>query len=215
MNFKIGDKVRKVDGTPFEEDNLVGTISEIDFCGDIWIKETAMWYFAYELIKADMNVKELMEQLETTKKQIEMLEKQLEEAKNKEDKRLYYSENEQMKDKYYFINNTDVLSGDNAILLEGRLEHASAFRTREGAERVMRQQELMRKLQRFSEENGGLDIDWNNKNQPKYFIGFHNKIEYYHTWDKRYIGQVFFESEKACEQAIEKFKEELLEYFNN
>ena len=70
----------------------------------------------------------------------------------------------------------------------------------EKAEKIEFQQRLFRKLQRFSDENGGLDIDWSNLFRFKYFIKYNHDTE--NIWvdcksKAQDFGQVYFISEEV------------------
>ncbi|MTO25220.1 hypothetical protein GMC23_14315 [Turicibacter sanguinis] len=90
------------------------------------------------------------------------------------------------------------------------------FETREKAEEINFKQTLFRKLQRFSDENGGNEIDWKSLIQEKYGITYNCKDKtletalYFHHND---FGQVHFISREVTEQAIEVFHDELIKYF--
>ena len=93
-------------------------------------------------------------------------------------------------------------------------EKANYFSTKEKAEEINFKQTLFRKLQRFSDENGGNEIDWNNSR--KYFIEYYSKgeklaVDYaYRLYN---FGQVYFASREIAEKAIELFHDELIKYF--
>ncbi|WP_317327047.1 hypothetical protein [Turicibacter sanguinis] len=93
-------------------------------------------------------------------------------------------------------------------------KQANYFSTKEKAEEIDFKQTLFRKLQRFSDENGGNEIDWNNSR--KYFIKYYSKgeklaVDYaYRLYN---FGQVYFASKEVAEKAIELFHDELIKYF--
>lgn len=94
---------------------------------------------------------------------------------------------------------------------------ANAFTTKEKAEEINFKQTLFRKLQRFSDENGGTEIDWSN-DAWKWHIYFNYmtgdlEAECTHTY--RDFGQVYFLSKDAAEQAIELFRKDLIKYFTH
>ncbi|MDB8554048.1 hypothetical protein [Turicibacter sanguinis] len=95
---------------------------------------------------------------------------------------------------------------------------ANYFSIEEKAEEINFKQTLFRKLQRFSDENGGGEIDWNNANQEKWMIKFdHESNELcvgYNSYFKIF-GQVHFISEEIAKKAIELFRDELIEYFTH
>lgn len=85
------------------------------------------------------------------------------------------------------------------------------FNTREKAEEIEFEQELFRKLKRFSEENDY--IDWTDINF-KYYIKFDSGIlKLGMTISERIQGTVYFGSEDTASKAIELFKDDLIKYF--
>ena len=99
-----------------------------------------------------------------------------------------------MEDKYYY-------------------EDANYFSTEEKAEEINFKQTLFRKLQRFSDENGGTEIDWD---QTKFIIKYSHWsskliIDCYYTAQQ--FGQVYFVSKEVARKAIELFHDDLIKYF--
>ncbi len=95
-------------------------------------------------------------------------------------------------------------------------KQANYFSTEEKAEEINFKQTLFRKLQRFSDENGGNEIDWNDPNQDKWMIRFDHRVEELYVGLNSYIrnfGQVYFISEEVAKNAIELFRDELIKYF--
>ena len=95
-------------------------------------------------------------------------------------------------------------------------KQANYFSTKEKAEEINFKQTLFRKLQRFSDENGGNEIDWKDPNQEKWMIRFDHRVEELCVGLNNYIrnfGQVYFISEEIAEKAIELFRDELIKYF--
>ena len=94
---------------------------------------------------------------------------------------------------------------------------ANAFSTKKKADEINFKQTLFRKLQRFSDENDGNEIDWSN-DAWKWHIYFNYMTgdlvaECTHTY--RDFGQVYFLSKDAAEQAIELFRKDLIKYFTH
>ena len=120
---------------------------------------------------------------------------------------------------YYSINgNSYVEEMTEDMCMEDKYyyEDANYFSTEDKAEEINFKQTLFRKLQRFSDENGGNEIGWKEVDQGKYGIWYnadHGKIEVGSTWAVRDFGQVYFISEEVAQQAIELFKEDLIKYF--
>ena len=93
---------------------------------------------------------------------------------------------------------------------------ANAFTTKEKAEETSFKQTLFRKLQRFSDENGGTEIDWNDEDQTKFSIKYSHwssklSIDCYNTVQQ--FGQVYFASKEVARRAIELFHDDLIKYF--
>ena len=101
-----------------------------------------------------------------------------------------------MEDKYYY-------------------EDANYFSTEEKAEEINFKQTLFRKLQRFSDENGGNEIDWKDITQSKYYI-YYNYYNYRLAFECAQItrtNQVYFISGEVAQQAIDLFHDDLIKYF--
>ena len=104
---------------------------------------------------------------------------------------------------------------------EGKLEDynyekANYFSTKERAEEINFKQTLFRQLQRFSDENGGTEIDWNDEDQTKFSIKYSHwssklSIDCYNTVQQ--FGQVYFASKEVARKAIELFYDDLIKYF--
>lgn len=97
-------------------------------------------------------------------------------------------------------------------------DEANYFSTKEKAEEINFKQTLFRKLQRFSDENGGNEIDWNDGEQSKYSIFYaHNndKLRIRCHWYEEHFGQVYFVSIEVAEKAIELFHDDLIKYFTH
>lgn len=98
-----------------------------------------------------------------------------------------------------------------------RYESANYFSTKEKAEEINFKQTLFRKLQRFSDENGGNKIDWEDRTQKKFFIQYEPSYDFYvdyYYFDKEF-GQVYFASEDIAEKTIELFYDDLIKYFTH
>ena len=97
-------------------------------------------------------------------------------------------------------------------------EVANYFSTREKAEEINFKQTLFRKLQRFSDENGGNEIDWSDDNKRKFFIFYcsvSKELDFYWNYTDKHFGQVYFISEEVVKQAIELFHDDLIKYFTH
>ena len=95
-------------------------------------------------------------------------------------------------------------------------DEANYFSTKEKAEEINFKQTLFRKLQRFSDENGGNEIDWSNFEEPKFRIGYSLADKYLttiHVYTIKSQGCVYFTSGKIAKKAIELFYDDLIKYF--
>ena len=96
-----------------------------------------------------------------------------------------------MEDKYYY-------------------EDANYFSTEEKAEEIDFKQTLFRKLQRFSDENGG------NENERRYYIVYNSFADEFEAESHSFligVGQVHFASKEIAQQAIDLFHDDLIKYF--
>ena len=99
-----------------------------------------------------------------------------------------------------------------------RYKQANYFSTKEKAEEINFKQRLFRKLQRFSDENGGNEIDWENTNQKKYCILYchsFKELQSDFTWVRQNQGQIYFISKEIAEKAIMLFHDDLIKYFTH
>ena len=91
-----------------------------------------------------------------------------------------------MEDKYYY-------------------EDANYFSTEEKAEEINFKQTLFRKLQRFSDENGG------NENERRYYIVYNSFADEFEAESHSFligVGQVRFASKEVAQKAIELFHDD-------
>ena len=94
-----------------------------------------------------------------------------------------------------------------------RYKNANYFSTKEKVEEINFKQTLFRKLQRFSDENGGNEID---TNENKFFIYYNFETKTPDVWSYQKtscFGQVYFISREIAEKAIELFHDDLIKYF--
>ena len=97
-------------------------------------------------------------------------------------------------------------------------KQANYFSTKEKAEEINFKQMLFRKLQRFSDENGGNEIDWNDEIKMKWGIWYNHDYEELASCPYFYgqaFGQVYFISKEIAEKAIMLFHDDLIKYFTH
>ena len=121
---------------------------------------------------------------------------------------------------YYSINGNcyvEVINEDMCMEDKYNYEDANYFSTEDKAEEINFKQTLFRKLQRFSDENRGNEINWNDFKEHKYSIGFDYSLkgELYvdYCFSIRQLGQVYFVSREVAQQAIDLFHDDLIKYF--
>ena len=119
----------------------------------------------------------------------------------------------------YYIDIDGLIEGDLEIF--GNVDNrcfnvANYFSTKEKAEEINFKQTLFRRLQRFSDENGGNEIDWKIDRQAKWCIEYNNdngEIVIVPFYSIMQFGQVYFTSHEVAEQAIQLFHDDLIKYF--
>lgn len=149
----------------------------------------------------------------------EELAEQLQQEINKQkEKKLAGWEKQEDEEAFFYIGSYDVRNFGQYV--NDLYSIANYFSTKEKAEEINFKQTLFRKLQRFSDENGGDKIDWQDGEQDKYFINYN----YYYknlysdsTVDNkdRTFGQVYFISREVAEQALDLFRADLEKYFRD
>lgn len=95
-------------------------------------------------------------------------------------------------------------------------ERANLFSSRKKAEEIDFKQTLMRKLQRYSDMNGGTEIDWNDLHKPKHYICYdqlNGELSVSCTWRCVNPGTVYFTSREVAKIAIESYKSDLMKYY--
>lgn len=120
---------------------------------------------------------------------------------------------------YYSINgNSYVEEMTEDMCMEDKYyyEDANYFSTEEKAEEINFKQTLFRKLQRFSDENGGNEIDLK-RDCHKFCIEYcsYGKLLVSNRFSSttRDFGQVYFTSREVAQQAIFLFHDDLIKYF--
>ena len=118
----------------------------------------------------------------------------------------------------YYIDIDGLIEGDLEIFdnVDNKCFNiANYFSTKEKAEEISFKQTLFRRLQRFSDENGGNEIDWK-IDKAKWCIEYNNdngEIVIVPFYSIMQFGQVYFTSHEVAEQAIQLFHDDLIKYF--
>ena len=125
------------------------------------------------------------------------------------------------REEYYFMNGLleENCTQEGNFSSDGLLyENANYFSTKEKAEEIAFKQTLFRKLQRFSDENGGSEIDWNDSRQGKFSICYDYEDKELRVAVYAYMknfGDVYFISSEIARKAIELFHDDLIKYFTH
>ena len=119
----------------------------------------------------------------------------------------------------YYIDIDGLIEGDLEIFdnVDNRCFNvANYFSTKEKAEEINFKQTLFRKLQRFSDEHGGNEIDLK-RDCHKFCIEYcpYGKLLVSNRFSSttRDFGQVYFTSREVAQQAIQLFHDDLIKYF--
>lgn len=120
------------------------------------------------------------------------------------------------KDWYYAIERAGSVTSlaDNSDYDDRMFNNANYFNNKEYAEYINFKETLMRRLDKFAWEHNARAIDWD-RDVAKYFILFSiddNKLIV--DWNRAYkSNNVYFTSRKIAEQALEKFKGDLMKLY--
>lgn len=141
-----------------------------------------------------------------------------------EEKKKYWTPKE--KEKYFYIEDCIGVSDDRNVQAPidyCRFNIGNCFKTKEEAEHILEKLKVIHELQKFAYENNEGEIDWNNKDQRKYYLiltctgGKNRYMDATYTFELRSVPfNVYFTSEKLAKKAIETIGEERLKkyYFN-
>lgn len=121
---------------------------------------------------------------------------------------------------YYCIQDGSQTCTEEELYLwnnDAMYETANYFPDELTAEKFNKIQILQRKLLRFSLENGGDKIDWEDCNTQKWYIQQHYydaSITVSVCYNTHLPNEVYFISQEVAERAIELFKDEIIEVYN-
>lgn len=125
--------------------------------------------------------------------------------------------NQKNNDNYYVFGFNNQIVHTSSLIRKTEADEDS-FSQLAKAQEIGFKQRTFRKLQRFSDENGGNEIDWSNSESCKYYIYYNyeeEELAVSGAWSVRDFGQVYFKTEELAELAIELFKEDLIKYFTH
>jgi len=165
--------------------------------------EKIQFFRFFDTEVSDMELKEILDAEEKTKKT----------GYEKVEKGEFYYAISSLKEAIEFSGD-DFLSSNT----EKRLKTASYFNDENLAKNIARAERLKYQLRRYAALNGGIPSqkDWQNIKIKKWYIDYlyHTEtIAFFDTYYYKTFGQIYFKDVKACEKAIEIFKDELIWYF--
>lgn len=121
------------------------------------------------------------------------------------------------REKYYSIGKEGSVDWfkDDSAYDDRMFDIANYFNNRNYAEYIAFKETLMRRMDKFAWEYNEKVIDWNDSNQPKYYIKFSNTHnELIIRWS--YLHQsnnIYFTSQEIAEKALEEFKGDLIKLY--
>ena len=120
------------------------------------------------------------------------------------------------KDWYYAIERAGSVTSlaDNSDYDDRMFNNANYFNNKEYAEYIDFKETLMRKLDKFAWEHNARTIDWNDCRHKYYILFSIDDNELIIDWNRVYkSNNVYFTSRKIAEQALEKFKDDLMKLY--
>jgi len=180
-----------------------GGVNTIEFTDESWIAKESQDKFRF--FDTEVSEEELKEILKEEKKKKTGYEKV--------EKGEFYYAISSLKEAIEFSGD-DFLSSNT----EKRFKTASYFNDENLAKNIARAERLKYQLRRYAALNGGIPSqkDWQNIKIKKWYIDYlyHTEtIAFFDTYYYKTFGQIYFKDVKACEKAIEIFKDELIWYF--
>lgn len=121
---------------------------------------------------------------------------------------------------YFFISSTGRVRStkeDSTITDELRYLNINYFNNEEEANKLAKFEFTNRSLMKIASLNNET-IDWNNFNQPKFYLEYDNKegnIEIHETRETRTISTIYFTSKEVAQRALELFMGQLKEIYSN
>lgn len=156
---------------------------------------------------------ELKKKIEELSKELEDLKQELDKAKSNNCKR--YRAN--CGERYYYYGSTGMVSDyyeNNDDLDTNMYVMGNYFQTKEEAEKVVEKIKIYTQLKDLALRlNNGEEIDWENNNEPKYFIFYDNRYKKIYTICNYYnkeLGQIYCLDENFLDIARQEIGEENL-----
>lgn len=122
-------------------------------------------------------------------------------------------------EEYYYLESTNDVGYDlwtNNTSNNLRLNMGNIFKTKKEAEFAAEKQKVIVELQRYAIEHNERDIDWNDGNEHKYNIIYEhnfNRLRIFSTFNRQYIGQIYFTSVEIAKNAIREIGEDRIKKY--
>ena len=120
---------------------------------------------------------------------------------------------------YWYIDaegNIETEFWDNDIIDWKYYKNVNVYTNEKLAKSDARADKLIKSLRRFAKLNNKKEIDWDDKNQKKWYIYYNfqsNCISQTCSYAFRATGIIYFDNEDTVKEAINKYEKELLWYF--
>lgn len=164
-----------------------------------------------------MTNEELQQQIEQLEQQIKDLKVKLEE---KAEKKPYEVEVPEDIENYYYVDEIGEIykvgSTISSVAYKDIYQCGLAFKNRKELEQFDKERILLFKLHKWVEEhNGGWTPNWNDYNEEKWTVMYHNECEEFEIYEnyryREFLKLPYFESEEIAELFIKEFGEEIKE----
>lgn len=158
--------------------------------------------------KLEMELEELLKKVEDKKREIENYKSN----KNPWVRKCDY-------EKEPFVKYWVILADGNIMDFSGihkYIDNLNLYKTKESAEKQFKKELLLRKLENFAYENNAniTEEDWKHESCKYFIMKRKENLLVSCKYDRRELGQVYFNSREIAEKALGVFKEEIEEYFN-
>ena len=160
---------------------------------------------------------ELQQQIEQLEQQIKDLKVKLEE---KAEKKPYEVEVPEDIENYYYVDEIGEIykvgSTISSVAYKDIYQCGLAFKNRKELEQFDEERILLFKLHKWAEEhNGGWTPNWNDYNEEKWTVMYHNECEEFEIYEnyryREFLKLPYFKSEEIAKQFIEEFGDEIKE----
>ena len=164
-----------------------------------------------------MTNEELQQQIEQLEQQIKDLKVKLEE---KAEKKPYEVEVPEDIENYYYVDEIGEIykvgSTISSVAYKDIYQCGLAFKNRKELEQFDKERILLFKLHKWAEEhNGGWTPNWNDYNEEKWTVMYHNECEEFEIYEnyryREFLKLPYFESEEIAELFIKEFGDEIKE----